>query len=59
MKKVLEYNIMFNVGKAKYVLNYYTGEKHKDGSKFFDIATFKNKVKFNKYLKELGINDLI
>ena len=55
VKDVLEYNVMYNIGKAKYVINYYTGEKHKDGSKFFGIEIFKNKKDFNKCLKELEI----
>ena len=40
MKK---YNIMYGVGKAKYVVNFHDGEKkHKDGSEFYDIQIFKN-----------------
>jgi len=43
------YNTMMNVGKAKYVLNTHDGvQTHNDGSKFFGIEIFKNKVKFNK-----------
>ena len=49
-----QYNIMFNVGKAKYVVNYYDGEKsHDDGSDFFDMAIFKNKKDLNEFEKEL------
>lgn len=45
---------MYNVGKAKYLVNYYNGVKtHQDGSKFYDISIFKNKVKMNKFIKEL------
>jgi len=51
--EILEYNIMYNVGKAKYLLNYYTGKTHKDGSKFFDIAIFKNKEKLNEFIDNL------
>ena len=51
-KKV--YNTMFGVGSSKYVINYHNGVKtHKDGSEFFDIATFKNKVDFNKFVNKL------
>jgi len=50
----MEYNIMYNVGEVKYLLNYYTGKKHKDGSKFFDIATFKNKKKMNEFIDEFN-----
>ena len=51
--EALEYNIMYNVGRAKYLVNYYTGKKHKDGSKFFDIKIFKNKKKMNMFIKSL------
>jgi len=44
---------MQNVGTAKYVVNYYNGKKHKDGSDFYDIATFKNKRKKDNFIKEL------
>jgi hypothetical protein len=50
---ILEYQINYNVGKAKYIISYYTGKKHKDGSKFFDIKIFKNKKDFNDFLKEM------
>ena len=49
----MEYNIMYNVGKVKYLVNYHTGKKYKDGSKFFDIATFKNKKKMNDFINNL------
>ena len=40
------YNIKENVGKVKYLVSYCDGTKfHKDGSKFWDIAIFKNKKK--------------
>jgi len=49
------YNLKYNVGKAKYVVNFHDGvKKHKDGSDFFDIDTFKNKVKFNAFIKSLN-----
>lgn len=48
------YNIMYNVGKAKYVVNYHNGvSKHNDGSDFFDIATFTNKIKLNTFVTSL------
>lgn len=51
MKK---YYIQNNIGKAKYVVNYHNGiAKHYDGSEFFDITIFKNKIKLNKFVKEL------
>lgn len=52
------YNIQFNVGKVKYLVNYHDGEKkHKDGSPFFDVKTFKNKQDlsfFTWYLEKRG-----
>ena len=48
------YNVMYNIGKSKYVVNYHDGlKKHWDGSPFFDISIFKNKIKLNKFIKEL------
>ena len=49
-----DYNLMYNVGKAKYVINYHDGvSTHKDGSKFYGIITFSNKKEFDKRIKEL------
>lgn len=48
------YDEMMNVGKSNYVVNFHDGEKkHKDGSPFFDIAIFKNKVEKDKFVKDL------
>ena len=48
------FNVMYNVGKVKYVVNFHDGvKKHKDGSDFFDIKCFKNKLKFNAFIKDL------
>ena len=48
------YNIQYNVGKVKYLVNYHNGvSKHTDGSKFYDIATFTNKEKFNVFITSL------
>jgi hypothetical protein len=45
---------MYNVGKAKYVVNYSDGSKqHSDGSEFFDIAIFKSKKKMNAFVTSL------
>lgn len=42
------------VGKAKYTVSYYDGiQTHKDGSPFWGMAIFKNKVKRDGFLKEL------
>jgi len=43
-----------NIGTAKYVVSYYSGEKrHRDGSPFFDIAIFRNKKKMVDFTKRL------
>jgi hypothetical protein len=48
------YNEIYMGGKIKYVVNFHDGVKtHKDGSRFFDIAIFKNKIKKAKFIKEL------
>ena len=48
------FNTMFNVGTAKYVINYHTtGEKHRDGSPFYGIMCFNNKKKFEAAIKSL------
>ena len=49
-----KFNTKYNVGKAKYVINYHDGKKtHKDGSPFYDLATFKNMKDFMAYKKKL------
>jgi len=48
------YNVMHNVGKAKYVVNFYDGVKtHSDGSRFFDIQIFKNLKGLKEFTKKL------
>jgi len=48
------FNTMYGVGSSKYVVNYHDGKnKHKDGSDFFDIKTFKNQKDFDKFQKDL------
>jgi hypothetical protein len=48
------FNIQYNVGKCKFLVNYHNGiSKHKDGSDFFDIATFSNKEKFEVFKTSL------
>lgn len=54
------FNLMYNVGKSKYVINYHDGiKKHKDGSDFFDIAIFTNKKEFQAFIRELTGNGYI
>ena len=51
MKK---YNEMMNVGKAKYLVSFYNGmDTHKDGSEFWGIRTFTNKVDKGKFCNTL------
>ena len=48
------FDIMGNVGSAKYIINYHNGiDTHSDGSDFFGIKLFRNKMKFNKECKQL------
>lgn len=43
-----------NIGKAKYTISFHDGiQTHKDGSPFFGIATFHNKVKLQRFVKRL------
>jgi hypothetical protein len=43
-----------NIGKAKYTINFHNGiDTHKDGSPFFAIAIFRNKIKLNLFIKKL------
>jgi antirestriction protein len=49
-----KYNMQFNVGKAKYVINTYDGvKKNKDGSEFYDIHIFKTKSDLNEFQRKL------
>jgi hypothetical protein len=52
------YNVMFSIGRAKYVVNYHDGVKtHGDGSRFFDMAIFRNKVDLNNFIDALERNN--
>ena len=46
----IKYNIQYGVGRTKYMVNFYIGKKHKDGSDFYDIRIFKNKLKMKKFI---------
>lgn len=52
------FNIKYNIGKAKYVVNFFDGKKkkHKDGSDFFDIAIFNNKKKLRNFVTDLRLS---
>lgn len=44
----------FNVGKSKYVVHFHDGEKtHNDGSPFYDIEIFSNKIAKDKFINNL------
>lgn len=48
------YNINYNIGRVKYVVNFHDGiKKYKDGSNFYDIRLFSNKKKMNAFVYEL------
>ena len=48
------YYVQHNIGRAKYVLNYYDGIKqHADKSPFYDVLVFKSKAALNLKLREL------
>ncbi len=50
-----KYNVQYGVGKSKYVVNFQEGvKKHKDGSNFYDIQTFRNKKKMELFTKKLS-----
>ncbi len=57
MEYITEYNENQNIGKVKYIVNFHRqGNYHKDGSKFFDIAIFKNKRAKDNFIKTLKID---
>lgn len=49
------YNVQYNVGKVKYLVNYHNGVSlHNDNSKFYDIQIYKSKVLFNNFIELLN-----
>lgn len=49
-----QYNLMYNIGRCRYVVNFHDGVKaHPDGSAFFDIGIFSNKKARDKFVSEL------
>lgn len=51
MKK---YNGQMYIGKAKYIVNFHDGVKtHQDGSEFWDIRIFRNRVLKNEFIWRL------
>ena len=50
----MNFYLMYNIGSAKYVVNYHDGVKtHLDGSDFYDIRIFKNKKKLFAFIHHL------
>ena len=50
----MTYHVTENVGKCRYVVSFHDGIKiHKDNSPFFDVRTFGNKRKLQKFESEL------
>ena len=48
------YNLQYNIGNAKYVVNFHDGEStHNDGSPFFCIKIFSNKKELAKFERKL------
>lgn len=48
------FNVMQNVGKCRYVVNFHDGLKtHKDGSPFFDVHIVSNKRALQRFVKGL------
>jgi hypothetical protein len=46
------------IGRVKYAVSYFDGlAKNEDGSDFFGIAIFKNKVKLNRFIQDLKKQD--
>jgi hypothetical protein len=55
-----KFHVMYGIGKAKYVVNFHDGvSKHKDGSNFYDMRIFKNKINLYSFMKELVGNGYI
>ena len=51
------FNIQYNVGSAKYLVNFNNGvNTHKDGSAFWNIRIFKSKKDMGNFIKQLKTN---
>ena len=49
-----KFNVQYNIGKAKYVVNFHDGvKKYEDGSDFYDIRIFNNKKDFEQFQQKL------
>ncbi len=59
-KTIKMFNTQYNVGKAKYIVNYHDGiKKNEDGSNFFDMKIFKNKKDFSAFINKLKNDNYI
>lgn len=48
------YYVQKRIGHAKYVVSHYDGiQTHNDGSAFYGIHIFKNKIKMNAFIQSL------
>ena len=55
LSSMKSFNLMTNIGSAKYVVNHHDGVKtHADGRPFFDSEIFRNKKKLKAFMDELG-----
>ena len=51
------YNQQFNIGKARYIVNFHDGiKKHEDGSNFYDMKIFRNKKDLIQFINKLESN---
>ena len=49
-----DYYVQYNIGRSKYVVNFHDGvTTYKDGSKFYDMKIFKNKLSLNAFIAKL------
>ncbi len=53
---MIEHYIMTGIGSCRYVVNYWQGKYHDDGSKFYDIRIFSNKKKMHAFIKSLALD---
>jgi hypothetical protein len=52
--KQKKFYVQYNVGTVKYLVSFYDGKStHKDGSNFYNIKSFKNKVLLKKFTDSL------
>ena len=51
------FNTTDNVGNARYVVNFHNGvKKHTDGSDFYDLRIFRNKLKRDEFINALIVD---